>query len=718
MPFPELSSRLKAVLTRDTGFVRLGLGGPGTKTFTEPPFWAQERQSLTLLPRTNFDYKKQVGDGLGSSVLMAAIAWIQRTFPEAPLELIKAANEEVVTDQADLRNLLRRPNDFVTMDDLWSGVLYSRIVDGNGYLLKIRDTVGRRQLPWNENVTGNVRQLWYAPHWMLEPKGTATTLISHYEYLIRGEKIKVAPQNVIHFRNGIDPRNPRKGLSEIESELREIFTDDEVANYTASILKNMGIPGLVISPDGDASAIPPEAQDAIKAAFIQKFTRDRRGEPLVTSGAVKVSTFGFDPKQMDVSNLGNRPEERICAKLGIPAAVVGFGTGMDQTKVGATMTELIRLAWTGCLIPRQKAMAAQLSLSLLPEFAVDPDAYMLHFNHRKVSALAEVQKITVDKAAVAVAGGFLTVAGAQELCGLPVDPTQRVYLRSLQSIEVLSGEKGVLPTLRNVKGSDIEERVIASAAAAVPSKEQRQLIAELNRDALVLEITMEAELQDHFAKAGERIANAVLDVLEPGRPKAGLDDESLTQAVMNLLDISALKNDLGLIYGAHYFRVAQKTVDAVTAVMGLAVSLPDQRARDIMAAGGRRAGLVDLEKQTRERLFRELTLGRSLGEGPEVLARRIREFVPAGPWSTTQVRARMIARTETLHAQRLSTLEAYRGAENVTAVMVFDNRTGYGDADCAALDGRIVSLTDAWQLMDAEHPAGTRAFAPVIGSAA
>ena len=48
----------------------------------------------------------------------------------------------------------------------------------------------------------------------------------------------------------------------------------------------------------------------------------------------------------------------------------------------------------------------------------------------------------------------------------------------------------------------------------------------------------------------------------------------------------------------------------------LAVDLPDFRAREIVKEGGRRLGLIDLDESTRKRLFRELTDGRSLGEGP------------------------------------------------------------------------------------------------------
>jgi hypothetical protein len=42
-----------------------------------------------LLKRTRFDYRKEVGDGLDSSVVTAPIRWVQRALPEAKLQVVK-----------------------------------------------------------------------------------------------------------------------------------------------------------------------------------------------------------------------------------------------------------------------------------------------------------------------------------------------------------------------------------------------------------------------------------------------------------------------------------------------------------------------------------------------------------------------------------------------------------------------------------------------------
>ena len=61
-------------------------------------------------------------------------------------------------------------------------------------------------------------------------------------------------------------------------------------------------------------------------------------------------------------------EERVCAVLGIPAAVVGVGVGLRQTKVGATLRELRSIAWDDAVIPTLDLILDAFTVKLAPEF--------------------------------------------------------------------------------------------------------------------------------------------------------------------------------------------------------------------------------------------------------------------------------------------------------------------------------------------------------------
>jgi HK97 family phage portal protein len=359
------------------------------------------------------------------------VLWIARTFPEAPPAVW-------LGDDSGVRNRLVRhpliqllryptsspdnPGGFYSGVLLWMATLTSWVLDGNAYWFKVRSALGR------------VVQLWYVPHWMLEPMWPAdgSEYLSHYEYRIDGRVIPVPASEIVHFRHGLDAENTRKGQSPLRAVLREVYTDEEAARFTASILKNLGLPGVVISPDtaGPGGPWRPNSDDAkaIKADFKEKYSGDRRGDPIVMSGPTKIATFGFSPTEMTLRDLRNIPEERITAVLGIPAAVVGFGAGLQYTKVGATFAGFRDQAWQSNLIPTQRLMSAEIQTQLLPDFETDLEAYEFGFDISKVKVLQEDQGKMAERWARLVSAGIAKRAEARNAFDLVSGPEDDVYL--------------------------------------------------------------------------------------------------------------------------------------------------------------------------------------------------------------------------------------------------------------------------------------------------
>ena len=58
-------------------------------------------------------------------------------------------------------DLLENPNPYYSGIALWQGTLLSYTINGNAYWLKIRNGIGR------------VMELWWVPHWMMDPKADA-----------------------------------------------------------------------------------------------------------------------------------------------------------------------------------------------------------------------------------------------------------------------------------------------------------------------------------------------------------------------------------------------------------------------------------------------------------------------------------------------------------------------------------------------------------------
>lgn len=379
----------------------------------------------------------KVGDGRKSNVVMGPIQFIQRASAQAELVLEERNGRMWRYTQgppggSDLIELLQNPNRFYDGGTLMDAVKLSWFLDGNAYLLKVRS---RYRKPV---------ELWYVPHWMMEPvwPEDGSEFISYYRYTpIRGrEPSRVRPDDVVHLRVGLDPDNTRKGLSPLKSVLREVMTDEEASEFSAYILHNMGVPGGVIAPK-DASAAPSQEDvEAMKRFMKEGFSGKNRGEWLTLGTPTEVHQFGFDPNRLMLGPLRDISEERVCVVLGVPAAVVGFGAGLQQTKVGATMRELVRLARVNCIEPNDAKIARQLTRQLLPDFVADPRDLRIAFDYSNVPLFAEDEKERAERARILVQGGIIRVDQGQELAGVEVDPTQRVYLRPNTHVAVAPGE--------------------------------------------------------------------------------------------------------------------------------------------------------------------------------------------------------------------------------------------------------------------------------------
>lgn len=360
--------------------------------------------------------------GLKANVVMACVFWIQRAFTEAELVIQRRKPDgmwERVLDHP-VEMLIERPNDFYDSDALWKATALSYVMDGNAYWWKIR------------NAYTEVIELWYVPHWMIRPvtlpDRERPKFIDAYQITmgIRGPFI-LDPEDVVHFRFGLDPEDPRLGISPLRSVMREVEADMQAAEFSDTVLENMGVPGLILSPKDSAPITPDqlkELRDYLKGAV----GGGQRGANLVLGKPTDVVKLGFNPADVNLSATRDVSEERVCAIIGIPAAVVGFGSGLQSTKVGATMREVVKMAWVGCINPMQRTMARQVTAQLMPDFVSQTRRFRAWFDTTEASSFQEEFDLRVSSVSKLVSSGMLRVDRAQEMLGLEVDPTRDVYL--------------------------------------------------------------------------------------------------------------------------------------------------------------------------------------------------------------------------------------------------------------------------------------------------
>jgi len=688
---------------------------------------------LVSLGRTKRDYADKVGEGRGNSIVVACVNWIARTFPEAPVQVLQAQPDGTLVPVPDhmMAQLWDNPNPFYPGELMEQAVLIDRTLTGNAYVLKERNSFG---LP---------TALWWAPSSTVAPKWpqSGTEFISHYEYSPQGTPIRVDPRDIIHFRYlGIDPTNTRLGISPLQSLFREIFTDDEAANFSASLLANFAIPGMIVSPGADSAELSQPDAEVVKQSLIQKFGGDKRGEPAVFSAKTKVDVISWSPQQLDLGTLRQIPEERVSAVLGIPAAVVGLGTGIQQTKVGATMREMREMAYESNIVPTQRLIGAELRTQLLVDFEPDLTRFRVGFNNKNVRVLQEDADKLWERTDTAVRGGWLMVSRAKELVGEKPEPGDNVYLRSIAIVE--SGPDAETFTVdpseggKELKGDD----AIWAGKAGYPGEDkatsaQRSLVRQFRREATKIAREWEKELDKAFQELGDSI---VIETF-PGGKGIGPDDLfSVTLEGGELVEVTipdGIEEDLfKTMYEAYYGLILTTTDATISATLGIeaAVNLEDLVARGFIAEGGER--ITAISEQTRTAVTQALADGRAAGEGAQALGRRIRGMVEGramypgiferaeaagrdGDLAARKYRSETIARTETKTAQNQSTVLSYEANPVVVGITVFDGAecgwTSHDDPVEAA--GRKVSFAEARE-QPLSHPRCVRSFGPMLRS--
>lgn len=370
---------------------------------------------------TKFNYAGEVGNGLGSSVLVSLLNWLMRTFPEAPAVVERRdADQWKQIFAHEMAVKIAQPNPFYSGRVLWMATVMD-FAFGNAYWLKVR------------NGLDEVVELWWVPAALMRPiwdPQQPNVFIDHYEYSVNGTNQRIAPRDVVHFRFGLHPDNMRLGYTPLAALVREIYIDDQASNFTASVLRNLGIIGVVVAPK-PGERIPQDKMRETKEYLQQNFSGDKRGQGLVFSSPTDVQVLQYNLQGFDLGPIRDIAEERCSAALGIPAAIVGFGTGLQQTKVGATMRELGQLAWNQCIIPMQAILAEELDRSLLPEFQKNTGLFRAQFDTSDVRALREDEKEQADRLGKLAVQGIITLAEARHGLGFEVKPEHEVYYRPI-----------------------------------------------------------------------------------------------------------------------------------------------------------------------------------------------------------------------------------------------------------------------------------------------
>ena len=360
----------------------------------------------------------------GNSAALACLNVLGTAFSEPPLKVYLKNDEgmEYVPNHP-AQELMDNPNPNMSSSLLNNYIVTSIAVSGDAFLLKLR------------NDAGQVVQLVPLLPEMVEVKGNNEQLITMYQYKQKGNTLEIMPEDMIHLRERIDPRNHRRGLSPLRSVMVEVLGDAAASQMGAALVKNTGVPSVVISPKNDLSMTSDEAEN-IAEVFGRRFGGENRGRPLVISGGeVDIKTLSFSPKDLEIGKLRYINEERISAVLGVPAILAGLGAGLERATY-SNAKELREFFTEQKLIPMWNHFANEFTKQLLLQDFEDNTAYCFKYDISDVRALSQDEDATMQRIVTGFNAGFVTVNEARQATQLPALDNGDYFVRDMTIAEV------------------------------------------------------------------------------------------------------------------------------------------------------------------------------------------------------------------------------------------------------------------------------------------
>lgn len=410
---------------------------PPAYGFSGGTYYGANFNSNSLLqPGAKEDYSREAGDLSLNSIVSIGLNWMTDQASQARLMAYTkgetAGDDETIADDP-LITALETPNPGYSVDTLFAASYRDFKVDGNALWIKARNMDGRGQpvnfwyepwanvTPWRETKSPNIVD-WY---WINRPTG----------------REKVFPEDVVHFRDGLDPYNVMYGLSRLKRLLRTIVGINRAETYTTSILKWGTLNGVWV-PDGDVEVDPKEG--------IEFQRRIERGGTTENSGRIPVANFpghfekiGSGPDELKLDTILDLPIGMICAALGGSAMAFGLP---DTNRTYSNYEESISAAWNNGLIPMQKAFASTLYHQLYPDYG-DTAGKVLKWDYTGIKALSEDETEKVNRAVLMVGGPVATENEGRKMIGLePIEggdelPTQKADRQMQQAADIANAQQ-------------------------------------------------------------------------------------------------------------------------------------------------------------------------------------------------------------------------------------------------------------------------------------
>lgn len=393
--------------------IRAALGSFAWRSGATP--WLMKATGIQMLPGwvkdpiRDFTIKTVIQHGYLNSAVYACIRVLAESFPEPELHVYDTTpeGESVIIADHPLRQLLARPNPYMAEDEFWEFAITYAALGGNFYLWKER------------NQLGQVISLWPFHDGQLRPILHPTRWISGYTLDVdtngQRERLVIPPEDIIHWRWSVDPRQPQIGLSPIVAASRVVDMDSEYLRYQHALAHNDAVPRTIIKT---RLGYNDEKLKQLKDQWKQRFGGDNRGDVAILNDPdAEIMRIGSNLGELAVEAIHNIPESRIAAVFG--GAPVGYLAGLNVHLQRSTFSnyEAAELALhRRVLMAKWRSVEGAMTAGLLPEFLM-PETQALRFDTSRVAALAGERQAREAHALAMYVGGVWSRGEARAASG-------------------------------------------------------------------------------------------------------------------------------------------------------------------------------------------------------------------------------------------------------------------------------------------------------------
>ena len=424
-------------------------------------FWSLLTRNL---PGSSFNWRNQAGDLMLNSIVAIGMDWYIRNWSQGVPVVRRPMPDGQVETVADhpILQLLAQPTPNVPPSLVWSWILPDYQLLGNAYFRKVR-------------VSGRVVGLQYLAADMMRPVGNKVNPLVKYQYTVDGTSYDIALEDLIHIRYGRDPQDSRFGRSPVTSVLREIATDNVAASAAFGMVRNGGMPSIMVGPDykGGVEDLSEDDARQTKRKLQQDFTGDNAGSVLVMTGPFKVEQVSHKPSEMAFDEIRRKPEERVCAALGLNPLVLQLGSGLERATY-SNLEQATRSAWTDGMIPLMRQMSEALTIALLPDYEETQPGDYLEFDVSNVPALQADLNEDAERAERLYKSGIVDLATAKRVAGVtPSDDDEGFYHPTAVPVQI-GGQELLVPVQAPAKAYAIEQTPDEAGLKFIPSKDMKE----------------------------------------------------------------------------------------------------------------------------------------------------------------------------------------------------------------------------------------------------